>query len=97
VSDAAKIQAVVAECHGSQRAQLGWSADTLHQEWAVLREEIEAIIQRQRRTLPEGAVDEARQVIARVIDEAAAISGRALNRTAAAAEPVPLVRGPAVR
>jgi signal transduction histidine kinase len=97
VSDAAKIQAVVAECHGSQRAQLGWSADTLHQEWAVLREEIEAIIQRQRRTVPEGAVDEARQVIARVIDEAAAISGRALNRTAAAAEPVPLVRGPAVR
>ena len=94
VSDAAKIQAVVAECHGNQRAELGWSADMLHQEWAMLQEEIEAIIQRHRRGIPESAATEARQVITRLIEEAASISGRALARATAAAEAVPLVREP---
>jgi len=94
VSDATRIQNVVAECHGRQRAELGWSADLLHKEWGVLREEIENVLQRHGRGLPEGAVTEANTVIARVIEEAGSISGRALNRAAAAAGPTPLVRDP---
>ncbi|HKO17056.1 MAG TPA: ATP-binding protein [Gemmatimonadaceae bacterium] len=82
VADAGKIQSVISESHGAQRAQLGWTPDALQREWVILREETERLLQRHARGIPEGAVAEAQVVIARVIDQSAEISGRALARAA---------------
>jgi PAS domain S-box-containing protein len=46
VQDGAAIQRVVAERHGAQRARLGWSEGELRREYAILREELTAAIQR---------------------------------------------------
>src|SRR4051812_47494592 len=46
LADGTQIQRLVAEQHGAQRAELGWSPDELRQEWAILREETERAIKR---------------------------------------------------
>jgi signal transduction histidine kinase len=92
VSDATKIQLVIAESHGAQRAEYGWTADVLHDEWAILHDEIERLIHLHRRGIPDAAFDEARIVIGRVIDQAVEASCRALNRAAAASESTALIR-----
>jgi hypothetical protein len=46
VQDGAAIQRVVAERHGAQRARLGWSEGELRREYAILREELTAAVQR---------------------------------------------------
>jgi hypothetical protein len=44
--DGTDIQRVIAERHGAQRARLGWSADEVRREYAILREEIAAAVRR---------------------------------------------------
>ena len=56
ILDSAAVQRAVAERHGVQRARLGWTADELAREYAILREEIEAAV---RRRPPRGGVLEA--------------------------------------
>jgi hypothetical protein len=46
VRDGAAIQRVVAERHGAQRARLGWSEGEVRREYAILREELTAAVQR---------------------------------------------------
>jgi PAS domain S-box-containing protein len=46
VQDGAAIQRVVAERHGAQRARLGWSEGEVRREYAILREELAAAVQR---------------------------------------------------
>lgn len=45
LSDALEIQRLVSERHGAQRARLGWSEDAVRREFAILREEVHALIQ----------------------------------------------------
>ncbi|HEX2166731.1 MAG TPA: ATP-binding protein, partial [Longimicrobiales bacterium] len=44
LQDGSEIQRVVAELHGRQRAQLGWSAEAMRREWSILWEEIEGAV-----------------------------------------------------
>jgi hypothetical protein len=46
VQDGAAIQRVVAERHGAQRARLGWGEGEVRREYAILREELTAAVQR---------------------------------------------------
>ncbi|MDQ3949246.1 MAG: hypothetical protein M3282_02785, partial [Gemmatimonadota bacterium] len=80
VADGSEIQRLVAERHGTHRAHLGWSRDTLSGEWKILRVEIERAIRRHAQTLPERAVAEALALIERFLAQAEEISIRALTR-----------------
>ena len=42
--DGSKIQRVIAELHGAQRIQVGWSEETLKREFKILREELERVL-----------------------------------------------------
>jgi PAS domain S-box-containing protein len=44
--DGGEIQRVISELHGAQRARLGWTEASLRREFGVLREEVEAGVQR---------------------------------------------------
>ena len=46
IRDSTAIQRVVSERHGAQRARLGWSAAEVRREFRILREELEAAVQR---------------------------------------------------
>jgi signal transduction histidine kinase len=83
ITDGARIHATIAECHGAQRGELGWSAELLHREWTILREELERLLQRHRRELLDPALSEAMVVIERMITQAVDASCRALNRSRA--------------
>jgi hypothetical protein len=80
VTGASEIQRVVAERHGTRRARLGWSRETLSREWQILREEVERAIRRQAATLPAGGVGEGLALIERFIAQAEQISASALER-----------------
>src|SRR5687768_349884 len=79
-SGASEIQRLVAERHGMARARLGWTRETVAREWRILREEVEAAIRRQASAIPETGLAEALAMIARFIEQAEEISGRALMR-----------------
>ena len=97
VRDGTRIQLLIAESHGAQRAQFGWSADTLHREWTILREEVERLVRRHAQGIAEGAIAEALLVIGGVIDQAAEASCRALNRAAGSSgDSSALIREPPV-
>lgn len=80
VADGAEIQNLVAERHGAQRARLGWTANMLHREWSILREEVERAIRQRARMVPERAVTEALIVVERFVEQAEETSVRALAR-----------------
>jgi signal transduction histidine kinase len=82
IADAARIHATIAECHGRQRGQLGWTSERLHREWAILREELERLVRLHSRELLEPALTEATRVFERMIAQASEISLRALERAA---------------
>ena len=81
ISDATKIQCLIAECHGRHRAQLGWTANAIAREWAILREEIERLVRRHALALPEHGVSEALAIIGRSIEEGARVSGHAFSQS----------------
>jgi len=92
LTDGARIHNTIAECHGVQRGELGWTSELLHREWTILREELERLIQRHRRELLDPALAEGMVVIERMITQAIDTSCRALNRARAESGPVPLLR-----
>ena len=74
LQDGSEIQRVVAELHGRQRAQLGWTDEALRREWAILWEEIEAAI---RREMPRDVeIRPALELLKRFLDRGERISGR---------------------
>jgi hypothetical protein len=80
LDDAAAIQRVVSERHGLQRARLGWSVDGLRKEYRILREELTRAIERRARAIPDAAVDEARAILSRLIEQAEEASMRGWQR-----------------
>ena len=78
VSDGSDIQMFVAERHGAQRAGLGCTTSGLEREWAILREELERVIQGA--PVNEAAIAEAVGVMDRFIESGRAASVRALLR-----------------
>ena len=80
LDDAAAIQRVVAERHGLQRARLGWSVDGVRKEYEILRDELTKTIERRARAVPDAAVDEAREILSRLIEQAEEGSVRGWHR-----------------
>jgi signal transduction histidine kinase len=92
VADGSEIQRLVAERHGTHRAHLGWSRDTLSREWKILRAEIERAIRMRAQALPERALTEALALIDRFVEQAEEISIRALMRVSQDAAPAGIRR-----
>jgi hypothetical protein len=82
IADAARIHALIAECHGRQRGQLGWTTERLRREWTILREEVDRLVRLHSRELLEPALAEATRIVERMIAQAMEISARALERSA---------------
>ena len=80
VQDGSDIQRLLAERHGAQRAQLGWTSDGLRREWQILAEEIERAMRRGARTATDSAMAEALTIVSRLTEKGEELSGRALNR-----------------
>ena len=80
IADGTDIQRLVAERHGVQRAGLGWTAEALHREWRTLGEEVERAVRRRVRDIDEATLSEALTHIARFMEQAEALSARALTR-----------------
>jgi len=81
--DGSAIQRVIAEHHGRQRCRLGWSEFQIRRDYALLGEELEAMVHRR---VPEGRgdVNEALGVLGRLLERAEATSARALREALAA-------------
>jgi signal transduction histidine kinase len=84
IADGTEIQRVVSEKHGAQRARLGWSADELRREYAILRDELARTIRRRARAIPDNAVDEGLIILGRVLEQAEESTLRGFVRTRAA-------------
>ncbi|CAN5731712.1 hypothetical protein BH23GEM3_BH23GEM3_12040 [soil metagenome] len=76
LQDGSEIQRVVAELHGKQRAQLGWTAEAHGREWEILREVIGAAV---RTALPGSDVEGALGLLGRFLERAELISQRSLR------------------
>ena len=86
LADAMEIQRVVAIRHGAQRARLGWSADALHCEYDILREEIERLVRQRGAVIGSpaeagAAVDGALAVVGRLLGQAERLSARTWARS----------------
>jgi signal transduction histidine kinase len=92
LADAAHIQSTIADRHGAQRAQLGWTPEIMRREWTILCEEIESAISANAHEVPEMAIVEAFAILERLTEQANEISCRGMRR-AEAAEPPPSVEG----
>lgn len=79
--DSADLQRLIADRHGTQRSRLGWTAEALARESAILQEEVERAV---RRCFSQENVarlaDEAMGVVRRYLEQAAETSRRALDR-----------------
>jgi signal transduction histidine kinase len=82
VADAVDIHRLVASRHGAQRARLGWNEEAIRCEYAILRDELERVMQRHARAADDTALDEVRLVVGRFLEEAERTSVRALTRVA---------------
>ncbi|HSJ08693.1 MAG TPA: HAMP domain-containing sensor histidine kinase [Longimicrobiales bacterium] len=76
--DGVEIRRVMADLHGSQRAELGWTEDAMRREMTILAEEIERVTHV--RDADSRAAEAARLITSRLIEEASVISLRALAR-----------------
>jgi signal transduction histidine kinase len=82
LADAATIQSTIADRHGAQRAQLGWTPEIMRREWTILCEEIESAISANAREIPETAIVEAFAILERLTEQANEISCRGMQRAA---------------
>jgi hypothetical protein len=80
LSDGAEIQRMVAERHGAQRARLGWTIDALRREYEILREELNKVVRRTGRAIPQEVLDEAQMILERFIEQSEQLAVRALGR-----------------
>ena len=87
VADGAEIQLYVAERHGAQRARLGWTAEVMRREWAILGEELERVVRRVGATVPPAVCSEALLMLTRFLEQAEEQSLRALERGTQTSEP----------
>ncbi|MBA4158350.1 MAG: PAS domain S-box protein [Gemmatimonadetes bacterium] len=81
--DGSDIQHLIAELHGRQRAQLGWTEEALRREFEILREEIEAGVRQSRHMDSETQVESGLELLQRFLDRAEQISLRGLRRAKA--------------
>ena len=81
VSDGADIQRLLGEKHGAQRAKLGWTVENIRREYLVLRDELDRLIRRRARAIPDAAIDEALVILGRMLEQAEEASIRGLMRT----------------
>jgi PAS domain S-box-containing protein len=72
--DGTAIQRVVAERHGRQRYRLGWSESEIRREFQVLREEVEAAIERRVQTQSSQELADAMEAVALFITSAERVS-----------------------
>lgn len=79
VADGSDIQNFIAERHGAQRARLGWDEAEVRREHYVLREEVQRTLKRLFSRRSHG-VNEASTVLDRLLEQAEAVSVRALLR-----------------
>lgn len=77
IEDGGEIQEVIARLHGRQRAGLGWTAEALAREWAIMTEVVSEVV---RESLPHTEVDGAIRFLARVLARAERISRRSLQQ-----------------
>ena len=86
IADGAEIQRLVAEKHGVQRARLGWSAEHIRREYAILRDEFARVIRRRARAIPDAAIDEALLILSRALEQAEESSVRGFLRARSSEE-----------
>jgi signal transduction histidine kinase len=84
LSDGAEIQRMVAERHGAQRARLGWTVDALRREYEILREELNKVVRRTGRAIPQEVLGEAQMILERFVEQSEQLAVRALGRLVAA-------------
>jgi PAS domain S-box-containing protein len=85
LQDGGEIQRLVADLHGRQRAELGWTPEALRREWEILGEEIEVVV---RKALPRGSeIGRALELLDRFLDRARRISRRSLAHASTPGSP----------
>ena len=72
--DGSSIQAMIAERHGAQRAHLGWRADEVRRDYAVLREEVHAALTRASVRVDGPVITQARGVLDHFLSRAERLS-----------------------
>ena len=55
--DGARIEQIIAELHGRQRAALGWTEEQVAREYVILEDEVDALMRQQSGVDEEGAMD----------------------------------------
>jgi signal transduction histidine kinase len=92
LGDGGDIQRLVAERHGAQRARLGWSAEHVRSEYALLRDQLAGVIHRRARAIPDAAIDEALIILGRLLEQGVEASIRGFWRARAVARDETLAR-----
>jgi signal transduction histidine kinase len=77
--DASYLQSTIADRHGAQRGDLGWTASAMRREWAILCDEIEAALRRNRGSLSDRTMSEVSMIIERLVEQAVETSCRAIG------------------
>ncbi|MBB4636595.1 ATP-binding protein [Longimicrobium terrae] len=70
MQDGTSIQRVISERHGEQRRRLGWTADHLRREFALLRAEVHALVEREAEGRTAVELAGALKVLQRLLDRA---------------------------
>jgi hypothetical protein len=68
--DGSEIQRMIAELHGEQRFRVGWTADEIRRETAILWEEVEALVRREAPTRTDAHVAGALDILHRLLQRA---------------------------
>jgi PAS domain S-box-containing protein len=79
--DGTEIQRVVAELHGAQRARLGWTEESLHQEWRILWDETEAAIRTELQPAESRELEAGLVALRRMFEHAQRVSRIGMRRT----------------
>ena len=85
IADGTEIQRILSEKHGAQRSRLGWSAEHLQAEYAILRNELGRTLRRRARAIPDTAIDDGLAILSRVLEQAEESSLRGFHRARASA------------
>jgi hypothetical protein len=77
--DSSEIQRTVAELHGEQRAQLGWTEDAFRREVEIVRDELVAAVHRCADGVPGADIDGAIRLLLGILERAAIVGLRRLQ------------------
>jgi hypothetical protein len=83
VSDGSDILRMLADRHGAQREQLGWTRPALEREWQLLSEELQGAIRRATPAVAESTLAEAGAIVDGYLEHARETSLRSFARAAA--------------